>query len=154
MICPLTELPAGATGKIIKMNLPDRFSERLYGLGFVQGEQVEVVRKAPLGDPTVYRIKGTEITLRESQASQISVKTNMVDLSAAYRGEYIVAYLHGGYRFKENVKRMGIKPGSKIKVLISHINRKYVETTKGRFWIQYGKSKKIFVRESGNEKTE
>ncbi|MFO7882466.1 MAG: FeoA family protein [Kosmotogaceae bacterium] len=154
MICPLSELPAGATGKIIKMNLPDRFSERLYGLGFVPGEHVEVIRKAPLGDPTVYRIKGTEITLRESQASQITVKSDIINLSTAYQGEYLVAFLHGGYRFRENIRKMGIKPGNKIRVLISHVNRKFVETTKGRFWLQYGKSKKVFVRESKDERKE
>ncbi|TYB94812.1 MAG: ferrous iron transport protein A [Kosmotoga sp.] len=154
MICPLSELPAGATGEIIKINLPDRFSERLYGLGFVRGEQVEVIRKAPLGDPTVYRIKGTEITLRDSQASQIFVKSDIINLSAAHEGEYVVDFLNGGYRFRENVNRMGIRPGKWIRVLVSHVNRKFIETSKGKFWLPYGKSKKIFVKESGYEKKE
>jgi ferrous iron transport protein A len=152
MLCPLSELPAGAKGKIIKIDLPDRFSERLYGLGFVPGEQVEVVRKAPLGDPTVYRIKGTEITLRDSQASEIYVKSDITNLSVAHRGEYIVDSLSGGYRFRENVNRMGIRPGSRIRVLLSHVNKKFIETNKGKFWLPFGKSKKIFVRESSYER--
>ncbi|MGN6089998.1 MAG: FeoA family protein [Actinomycetes bacterium] len=50
-------------------------SRRLFDLGFVPGAQVEVLRKAPLGDPVVYRVLGYEIALRRAQARCIRVGT-------------------------------------------------------------------------------
>jgi ferrous iron transport protein A len=40
-------------------------------LGFLPGTRVEVLRRAPAGDPTVYRIDGVEVGLRRDTASHI-----------------------------------------------------------------------------------
>jgi len=47
---------------------------RLRQLGFRPDSDVEVIRRAPLGDPTVYRIQDTELCLRRREARLIEVE--------------------------------------------------------------------------------
>ena len=49
----------------------DAAARRLQELGFTPGTEVEVVRRAPLRDPVIYRIKGYEICLRSKQAATV-----------------------------------------------------------------------------------
>ena len=51
----------------------DLLRERMLALGLTKGAKVEVVRKGPSGDPTVYNIRGAMIALRKEEASLISV---------------------------------------------------------------------------------
>jgi len=46
---------------------------RLRQLGFRPASEVEVIRRAPLGDPTVYRVQDTELCLRRREARLIEV---------------------------------------------------------------------------------
>jgi ferrous iron transport protein A len=46
---------------------------RLRQLGFRPAANVEVVRRAPLGDPTIYRVQDTELCLRRREARLIEV---------------------------------------------------------------------------------
>lgn len=48
-------------------------ARRLFDLGFVPGAEVQMVRKAPLADPIVFRVAGYEIALRREQACWVSV---------------------------------------------------------------------------------
>ncbi|NNG41106.1 ferrous iron transport protein A [Flexivirga sp. ID2601S] len=52
---------------------PAATTRRLHDLGFAPGAPVDVVRKAPLGDPVVFRVAGYEIALRREQAKLIRV---------------------------------------------------------------------------------
>ena len=49
-------------------------ARRLEALGFIPGTRVEVGRRAPLGDPTVYRVRGSDIAVRRDTARLISVE--------------------------------------------------------------------------------
>jgi ferrous iron transport protein A len=46
---------------------------RLAQLGFRSTAQVDVIRRAPLGDPTIYRVQDTELCLRRREAQLIVV---------------------------------------------------------------------------------
>jgi ferrous iron transport protein A len=46
---------------------------RLRQLGFRPASNVEVIRRAPLGDPTIYRVQDTELCLRRREARLIEV---------------------------------------------------------------------------------
>lgn len=48
--------------------------ERMLALGITKGAQIEVIRKGPSGDPTLYNIRGAMIALRKEEASLISVR--------------------------------------------------------------------------------
>jgi ferrous iron transport protein A len=46
---------------------------RLRQLGFRPTARVEVLRRAPLGDPTIYRVLDTELCIRSREARLIEV---------------------------------------------------------------------------------
>jgi ferrous iron transport protein A len=48
-------------------------ANRLGQLGFRATAQVDVIRRAPLGDPTIYRVQDTELCLRHREAKLIEV---------------------------------------------------------------------------------
>ncbi len=49
-------------------------SRRLFDLGFAQGVEVELVRRAPLRDPLLFLVGGSEMLLRRSEADRIVVR--------------------------------------------------------------------------------
>ncbi len=46
---------------------------RLLEMGFCNGASVEVVRRAPLGDPIEFRLRGYHLSLREEQAAHVQI---------------------------------------------------------------------------------
>ncbi len=48
-------------------------ASRLRQLGFRPTARVEVIRRAPLGDPTIYRVLDTELCIRSREARLIEV---------------------------------------------------------------------------------
>ena len=46
---------------------------RLGQLGFRATARVDVIRRAPLGDPTIYRVQDTELCLRRREAQLIEI---------------------------------------------------------------------------------
>lgn len=67
----LSEVRVGGSGVLEKLDLPEEISDHLAHLGFLPGATFEVLRRAPAGDPTVYRIDGIEVGLRRETASHI-----------------------------------------------------------------------------------
>lgn len=72
---PLSAAPVGTRGRIAAISTPGApaLAHRLNDLGFVTGAAVEVVRRAPLGDPVLYRVSDYEICLRKAQAAAVRV---------------------------------------------------------------------------------
>ena len=71
----LSEVKVGGSGVLEKLELPEEISDHLAHLGFLPGASFEVLRRAPAGDPTVYRIDGIEVGLRQETASHILTET-------------------------------------------------------------------------------
>ncbi len=69
----LSELIEGETGTVLGLAQTCRglARRRLLDLGFTPGARVEVGSTGPFGDPRAYRIRGTLIALRSSQAEHI-----------------------------------------------------------------------------------
>jgi Fe2+ transport system protein FeoA len=53
---------------------PSHEGRRLGDIGFVPGTRIAVERRAPLGDPTVYVVRGVRIALRRVSAALIEVR--------------------------------------------------------------------------------
>ena len=47
---------------------------RLMELGLVPGTPVEMVRRAPFGDPFELRVRGTHLSIRRSEAERVYVE--------------------------------------------------------------------------------
>lgn len=70
----LHDLVAGVPAVVVDVRTDDpATTRRLLDLGFVPGTPVEMVRRAPLRDPVVYRVAGYEIALRRAQAECIRI---------------------------------------------------------------------------------
>ena len=69
----LYDLLEGEEGVILKIKGRGQFRQRLMEMGFVLGKRVEVIKKAPLRDPTEYKIMGYHVSLRKSEALLIEV---------------------------------------------------------------------------------
>ena len=70
----LDRLPVGASASVVDVDATAALAERLEDLGFVPGTRVTVRRRAPLGDPRVYELRGTQLCLRRSEAARIRVE--------------------------------------------------------------------------------
>lgn len=69
----LAELPAGESGVLERLELPDDIARRLMELGFLPGHLVTPAHGAPGGDPRVFRVDGSEIALRRETAARLWV---------------------------------------------------------------------------------
>src|SRR3954449_8830795 len=69
----LADLRPGARAVVAQVIGTDPTARRLGELGFTPGTTVEVVRRAPLRDPVIYRVKDYDICVRRVQAAGIRV---------------------------------------------------------------------------------
>jgi ferrous iron transport protein A len=70
----LSELNVGESGILVALDLPESVQNHLMHMGFLPDALVTTLRRAPAGDPTVYRIDGMEIALRHETAEAIRVR--------------------------------------------------------------------------------
>jgi Fe2+ transport system protein FeoA/Mn-dependent DtxR family transcriptional regulator len=71
---PLGELPVGSRARVAEVRGAGKHQRRMLDMGFVPGAGVTVIRKAPLGDPIEYRVKGTAVALRREDADSVLVE--------------------------------------------------------------------------------
>ncbi|WP_424962898.1 FeoA family protein [Ekhidna sp.] len=50
--------------------------DRLYEMGVYPDQIIEIVRKAPFGDPLIVKVGGQLIMLRQNEADLITIKEN------------------------------------------------------------------------------
>jgi Fe2+ transport system protein FeoA len=70
---PLVELAPGARAVVARVDPNVPLGRRLLDLGFVPGTPIRVLRRAPLGDPVSYELRGMRLCLRRSEACQVWV---------------------------------------------------------------------------------
>jgi Fe2+ transport system protein FeoA len=69
----LSEIAVGESAVVASLELSPEVGDHLMHLGFLPETTIEVLRRAPAGDPTVYRVEGAEIALRRETARHIQV---------------------------------------------------------------------------------
>jgi ferrous iron transport protein B len=69
----LSDLPTGGRGVIVHVLGQGAFRKRISEMGFVKGQEVKVVKNAPLRDPVEYEIMGYKVSLRRSEAGLVEV---------------------------------------------------------------------------------
>ena len=70
---PLNTLGNGCAGSVVAVGGDRDLRRRLLEMGFCNGAKVEVVRRAPLGDPIEFRLRGYHLSLREDQAKFVLI---------------------------------------------------------------------------------
>src|SRR5262249_59124254 len=69
----LDQLPVGRRGRIDAVLGDDGLVQRLLEMGLLEGEEVEVVGVAPLGDPLEIRLRDYRLSLRRREAARVTV---------------------------------------------------------------------------------
>ena len=70
----LAELTIGDKAQVKDLEGDQALVQRLLEMGLTDGEMVEVVRFAPLGDPMEIRVRGYHLSLRRKEAAAIEVE--------------------------------------------------------------------------------
>ncbi len=71
---PLSALNAGEKARIVSIGGSGAARRRMLDMGLVPGSTIEMIRKAPMGDPIEFKVRGYMISLRKEEAEQITVR--------------------------------------------------------------------------------
>jgi ferrous iron transport protein A len=69
----LDEIPPGGHCRIAEVGGSPSLAQRLLEMGLMEGEEVFVITRAPLGDPIEVQSPLTRLSLRRSEAAQVRV---------------------------------------------------------------------------------
>ena len=70
----LDKIKKGETVKVISVeDSSDEMRSHIFNMGLTPGVEVTLLKKAPLGDPLEFRLRGYELVLQKKAASKIVV---------------------------------------------------------------------------------
>ena len=72
-VCTLNRLGIGCRGSVYAVGGDVELRRRLLEMGFCNGASVEVIRRAPLGDPIEFCLRGYYLSLRDEQARHVHI---------------------------------------------------------------------------------
>jgi ferrous iron transport protein A len=72
---PLADLAPGTRALVVEVRHTGPIGRRLQDLGLLPGTPVTAIRRAPLGDPSVYELRGYRLCLRREDAALVFVST-------------------------------------------------------------------------------
>ena len=64
----------GQRGRIVDVTGDDAVSVRLMEMGLTDGEEIELIGFAPLGDPIEFLIRGYRLSLRKAEAARVIIE--------------------------------------------------------------------------------
>ena len=64
----------GQRGRILEIHGDDGIAIRLMEMGLTEGEEIELLGFAPLGDPIEYQIRGYRLSLRKAEAHRVEIE--------------------------------------------------------------------------------
>jgi ferrous iron transport protein A len=70
----LADLVPGQSAVVLGLSGDPALIQRLYEMGLLEGERVELVARAPLGDPIEIRFGNSRLSLRKAEAAAITVR--------------------------------------------------------------------------------
>ena len=70
----LKEAKVGQTVKVVKLTGTGPVKRRIMDMGITKGQQINVRRVAPLGDPIEITVRGYELSVRKADAQMIEVE--------------------------------------------------------------------------------
>jgi ferrous iron transport protein A len=69
----LDVLKRGDRARVVEISGDDAVAVRLMEMGLVEGEEIEHLGSAPLGDPVEFLIRGYRLSLRLAEARRVQV---------------------------------------------------------------------------------
>jgi ferrous iron transport protein A len=71
----LNELRVGNRATVVAVHDGGPITQRLLEMGMVEGEEIEVIAVAPLGDPIEVRLRNYRLSVRRSEAALVQVNS-------------------------------------------------------------------------------
>ncbi len=69
----LNNVPIGSRVRVTGVRLAGSRSQRLMEMGLIEGAEIQLLRRAPFGDPLHLRLGDYELSLRSTEAELIDV---------------------------------------------------------------------------------
>jgi len=69
----LSDLEPSRSGIVVRVEGAGATRRRIMDMGIVRGSRLRVVRRAPLGDPVEFELRGYKLSLRKREAENIYV---------------------------------------------------------------------------------
>lgn len=73
----LDQAPIGQPVRVLGVAGDDAIARRLADLGIRVGVEVECLRRAPLGDPSVFELCGYQLCLRRTESARVRVASGL-----------------------------------------------------------------------------
>ena len=64
----------GERGRVVDIHGNDGIAIRLMEMGLTEGEEIQLLGFAPLGDPIEYQIRGYRLSLRKAEAQRVEIE--------------------------------------------------------------------------------
>lgn len=72
---PFSNLKPGDSARIVRYDDSDpAYRQKLMSLGLTPGVEIQVIRRAPMGDPIEVRLRGFSLGLRQQEANCLLVE--------------------------------------------------------------------------------
>ena len=71
----LMDLRPSEKGIVAKIDSEGFLRQRIMEMGITEGEEIELVKVAPLGDPVELSLRGYRLSLRKADALRVIVKS-------------------------------------------------------------------------------
>lgn len=93
----LSDLKENERGVIVRIGGEGAFKKRISEMGFVKGQEILVIKNAPLKDPIEYQVMGYDVSLRRKEAANIEVidKSEFKSLSHEIKVDLGVPFKNG-----------------------------------------------------------
>lgn len=70
----LDQLKRGERGRVLDIGGSDGVAIRLMEMGLTEGEEIELLGAAPLGDPLEFLVRGYRLSLRSAEARRVQIE--------------------------------------------------------------------------------
>ena len=70
----LADLTPGQAALVAEVLGEDSISVRIMEMGIIDGEEVVLIGRAPMGDPIEVEVRGYRLSLRSAEARRVSVQ--------------------------------------------------------------------------------
>ena len=70
----LDQISRGSVARIRDVTGDDSLAVRLMEMGLIEGEEIELLGSAPLGDPLEFSVRGYRLSLRAVEARRVVVE--------------------------------------------------------------------------------
>lgn len=70
----LDQLPRGTSATVVDVDGDDGVALRIMEMGVIEGETVQCLGAAPLGDPLEFLVRGYRLSLRVAEARRVRIR--------------------------------------------------------------------------------